>query len=90
MSDTEKHVEQADKQGRPHTHLVEVTVDRKKKKVQAGPYRVSVFKHEVGVPPEKELDQIVKGVIKPLDDNATIVIAGGEVFVSHERTGAAS
>lgn len=74
----------------PKPHLVTVTVDRHPKKVLAGPYRVSVFKHEVGVPPEKELDQIIKGVIKPLDDNATIVIAGGETFISHERTGAAS
>jgi hypothetical protein len=74
----------------PANHLVEVTVDKQKKKVEAGPYRVSVFKHTVGVPPEKELDQIIHKVIKPLDDNATIIIAGEEVFVSHERTGAAS
>ena len=74
----------------PHPHLVEVIVDSHPKKVQAGPNRVSVFKHDVGVPPEKELDQIIKGQIKPLDDNATIVIAGGEKFISHERTGAAS
>ena len=77
-------------QVRPTPHLVVVSVDRQKKKVQAGPYRVATFKHEVGVPPEKELDQIINGVIKPLDDNSTIVIAGGEVFISHERTGAAS
>jgi hypothetical protein len=70
--------------------VVEVIVDRVKKKVKPGPYRVSVFKHEVGVAAEKELDQIIKGSIKPLDDNETIVIAGGEVFISHERTGAAS
>lgn len=74
----------------PGHHTVEVVVDRHPKKVQAGPYRVAVFKHEVGVPPEKELDQIIKGVITPLDDNATILIAGGEKFISHERTGAAS
>ena len=73
-----------------HPHLVEVTVDGNPKKVQAGPYRVSVFKHDVGVPPEKELDQIIKGVITPLNDDATIVIAGGKVFISHERTGRAS
>ena len=75
---------------KPEPHLVEVIVDRHPKKIQAGPYRVSVFKHEVGVPAEKEIDQIIKGVITPLDDNSTIVIAGGEKFVSHERTGAAS
>lgn len=74
----------------PVNHLVEVMVDGHKKSVEAGPYRISVFKHTVGVPPEKELDQIIKGIIKPLDDNATINIAGHEVFISHERTGAAS
>ncbi len=74
----------------PTAHLVEVLVDRERKMVQAGPYRVSVFKHDVGVPPEKELDQIVDGVIKPLNDDETIVITGGEVFISHERKGRAS
>ena len=75
---------------KPAPHHVTVIVDRHPQKVQAGPYRVAVFKHEVGVPPEKALDQIIKGTIKPLDDNDTIVIAGGEKFISHERTGAAS
>jgi hypothetical protein len=82
---TEEHPHKA-----PHAHLVAVTVDRIIKKVEAGPYRVSVFKHDVGVPPEKELDQIIKGTITPLNDDATIAIAGGEVFISHERTGRAS
>lgn len=76
----------------PHrpVHLVEVVVDQTPRKVEAGSYLVSAFKREVGVPAEKELDQIVNGTITPLDDNATIVITGGEVFISHERTGGAS
>lgn len=74
----------------PGKNQVEVTVDNKKRKIESGPYTVSVFKDEVKVPPEKELDQIINGVITPLDDNASIIIAGGEVFISHERTGAAS
>lgn len=87
----EKHEKTESDHGKePKTHLVEVTVDRHHKKVAAGPYRVSVFKHEVGVPPEKEIDQIIKGKITPLKDNDNIVIAGGERFISHERTGAAS
>lgn len=86
----EKEVEPGKSNKGPHPHLVEVIVDHHPRKVQAGPYRVSVFKDEVGVPPEKELDEIIKGVITPLDDNSTIVIAGGEKFISHERTGAAS
>jgi hypothetical protein len=86
----EKQPEIQHDQPKPHPDFVEVIVDRIARKVLAGPYRVSVFKQDVGVPPEKELDQIIKGVITPLDDNATIVIAGGEKFVSHERTGAFS
>jgi hypothetical protein len=86
----EKDQETVQPQHKPHPDLVEVIVDRIAKRVQSGPYRVSVFKEDVGVPQEKELDQIIKGVITQLDDNATIVIAGGEKFVSHERTGAFS
>lgn len=85
-----EHPDEGRKPPGEHKHKVVVIVDRQEHKVEAGPYRVSVFKGEVGVPPEKELDQIIKGVITPLDDNATIVIAGGEVFISHERSGAAS
>jgi hypothetical protein len=87
--DQEKNTQPESAKG-PHPLLAEVIVDKVPRKVQAGPYRVSVFKNAVGVPAEKELDQIIKGVITPLDDNATIVIAAGEKFISHERTGAAS
>jgi uncharacterized protein YabE (DUF348 family) len=69
---------------------VEVEVDTKKREVRPGAYVVSDFKAEVHVPAEKELDQVINGVITPLDDTATITIRGGEVFVSHVRTGGAS
>lgn len=66
---------------------VQVTVDNVKHEVNRGDYVVSEFKKLVGVDPAKELDQIVNGELKPLEDNARIVIKGGEVFVSHVRTG---
>ena len=69
---------------------VEVEVDTKKREVRPGTYIVSDFKTEVHVPAEKELDQVINGVITPLDDKATITIHGGEIFVSHVRTGGAS
>jgi len=75
---------------RKHPHKVQVTVDNHKHEVLPGSYIVSAFKAAVHVNPSKELDQIVDGVLKPLADDATIVIAGGETFVSHERTGGAS
>jgi hypothetical protein len=69
---------------------VTVTVDRKEHQVRPGDYVVSAFKQEVHVDPAKELDQIINGAITPLDDTATITIHGGEVFISHVRTGGAS
>jgi hypothetical protein len=36
------------------------------------------------------LDEVVRGEFKPLDDNAHIDIKGGEIFVSHVRTGGSS
>jgi hypothetical protein len=43
-----------------------------------------------GVPPAKELEQIVNGVLTPLADNASVEICGGEVFISHARRGGSS
>ena len=78
-----------------HTHHrrpkeVAVTVDGKTHHVPEGTYVVSEFKKLVGVDPSKELDEVVHGELKPLDDNQTIHIKGGEVFISHARQGGSS
>jgi hypothetical protein len=70
--------------------LVEVTVDRVRKCVEAGVYVVSAFKALVGVAADRELDILKDGTLQPLDDNAKIAIHGCEVFVSHARTGGSS
>lgn len=69
---------------------VTVTVDTKPKTVHRGSYLVSEFKALVGVDQTLELDEVIDGQFKPLDDSARIVIKGGEVFVSHVRTGGSS
>ena len=69
---------------------VTVTVDGIEKRVRRGTYIVSVFKQLVGVDASRELDQVVHGEFKPLDDNATITIEHHEKFVSHVRTGSSS
>lgn len=75
----------------PHPgHHVTVTVDGVKHEVPRGEYVVSQFKTLVGVDPARELDEVVHGEFKPLDDNAHINIKGGEIFVSHVRTGGSS
>ena len=71
-------------------HLVTVTVDGKTHEVRAGEYVVSAFKKLVGVDAARELDEVVHGELKPLDDDAHIEIKGKEVFVSHVRTGGSS
>jgi hypothetical protein len=69
---------------------VSVSVDGVERHVPAGTYLVSDFKRLVGVDPSKELDQIIHGEFKPLDDNAKITIEQHEKFVSHVRTGRSS
>lgn len=73
-----------------HIHEVTVIVDGREHKVPKGTYLVSQFKALVGVDPAKELDEVVHGQLKPLDDNAEITVKGGEKFVSHVRTGGSS
>lgn len=71
-------------------HEVHVVVDGVKKEVREGTYIVAEFKALVGVDPTRELDEVVHGELKPLDDKAEITIKGHEQFVSHVRTGGSS
>jgi uncharacterized protein YabE (DUF348 family) len=73
-----------------HPAQVTVTVDGRELKVQAGTYTVSDFKALVGVDASKDLDEIIHGEFKPLDDNAKITIEKHEKFVSHVRIGRSS
>jgi hypothetical protein len=83
-------VESGEEHGHHHKKDVAVKVDGKTHHVPEGTYVVSEFKKLVGVPPSKELDEVVHGELKPLDDNQTIHIKGGEVFISHVRQGGSS
>jgi hypothetical protein len=76
--------------GHHHKKEVDVKVDGKAHRVPEGEYVVSAFKALVGVPPSKELDEVIHGELKPLDDSQKIHIKGGEVFVSHARQGGSS
>lgn len=69
---------------------VTVTVDNIAKTIHRGHYTVDEFKQAVGVEAAKELDEIIGGDITPLDDTGKLVIKGGEVFISHARTGGSS
>jgi len=69
---------------------VKIEVDNHPEHVAPGSYVVSEFKALVGVPADKDLDQVINDALVTLNDNDTIVIKGGEVFFSHVRHGGAS
>lgn len=69
---------------------VTITVDGQSHSVHRGHIVVSALKAAVGVDATKDLDEIVHGEIKPLQDTDAVVLKGGEVFISHARTGGSS
>ncbi len=73
-----------------HPKKVKVEVDNHPKHVDAGAYEVSAFKTLVGVPAEKDLDEVINGTLTTLDDSAQVTIEGGEIFFSHVRRGGSS
>lgn len=89
----QKSVEQPTKEGigpESDKGRVTVTVDSKPHQVHRGEYLVSTFKELVKVASDRALDEVVDGHFKPLNDTDRIHIRGGEVFVSHVRTGGSS
>lgn len=73
-----------------HGNLVAVTIDGSEKRIQARNYPVPTLKDALNVPHEKELDQVIGGVITPLADTDHVKVKGGEQFISHARTGGSS
>jgi hypothetical protein len=70
--------------------IITVIVDGVERRVPEGTYVVSAFKQLVGVDASRELDEVVHGEFKPLNDSATITVEEREKFVSHVRTGSSS
>jgi hypothetical protein len=71
-------------------HTITVIVDTKPKEVKPGSRLVSEFKKEVGVEASLALDEVINGEFQTLDDSGHVHPKGGEVFVSHVRTGGSS
>lgn len=69
---------------------VTITIDNESFTVHRGDTTVTTLKAVAGVPAAYELEEIVDGTLKPLNDDGRIVLKGGERFVSHPRAGASS
>lgn len=69
--------------------LVNIKIAELVFQVQAGVHLVAELKKLAGLSPNDNLEQLVNGRIKPLDDNGKVEIHGDESFVVC-GTGAAS
>jgi uncharacterized protein YabE (DUF348 family) len=69
---------------------VHITVDGKQYEIKRGPELVSTIKRIANVPAAYQLDQDINGVLTPLDQNGSVIIHGGEVFVGFPATGSSS
>lgn len=70
--------------------LVNIKVNEQLFQVPSGIYPVPRLKAMVGVPPQDNLEQLINGVVTPLDDHGKVEIRGDESFVSFPCSGGAS
>lgn len=70
--------------------LVNIKVNEQLFQVPSGIYPVPRLKAMVGVPPQDNLEQLINGVVSPLDDHGKVEIRGDESFVSFPCSGGAS
>jgi hypothetical protein len=69
---------------------VHIKIDNVVYLIHRGSHTVAELKTIGKVPAADELEELVNGELKPLDDNGRVTIKGGEVFISHVRSGASS
>lgn len=72
------------------TKLVEVELNGSTRQIERGQYTGRELKLTLGVPVEHELDQVIKGEFRPVQNDEKVHIRGGEKFVSHCGQGQSS
>lgn len=69
---------------------VKISINGASKAIRTGHHTVAEIKKLGEVPVADELEQVVDGKLTPLADDGTVTIKGGEVFMSHARSGGSS
>lgn len=69
---------------------VVISINGVSRRVDRGHYVVAELKCLLQIDPCHDLDEVVCGEFRPLQDSDKIHIKGGEMFVSHVRCGASS
>ncbi len=75
---------------RGERHTVTVELNGTPRQITAGTYTGRSLRLALGVPLEYELEEVVRGEFKPISNDATVHVKGGETFVSHVGHGRAS
>ena len=74
-----------------HKHeTVIITVDNHEKTIKRGKHSVADIKSVGGVMLSLDLEEILGGVLTPLNDDGNVTIKGGEVFISHPKDSGSS
>jgi hypothetical protein len=90
MENRESHAP-TDKPPRPEPGPeVHITINGASKQIHRGRQTVVEIKTVGGVPLADELEQLLDGKLTPLPDDGSVVIKGGETFMSHVRSGGSS
>ena len=69
---------------------VHITVNGESRLIHRGHQTVVEIKKVGGVPLADELEQVIDGKLTPLADDGAVTIKGGEIFMSHVRSGGSS
>jgi len=69
---------------------VQITINGIAKTIHRGRRTVVEIKQRGGVPLADELEQLIAGKLQPLADDGAVTIKGGDVFMSHARSGGSS
>jgi hypothetical protein len=73
-----------------HCHEVTVTVNGSLRNIRPGNYTLADLKQLFQIDPCHDLDEVICGELRSLEDSGKTHIEGGELFVSHVRCGASS
>lgn len=91
QSGTETSENQKHDEAHPQTGpTVFITVDGREVRIHRGRQTVAAIKEVGGVPLAKDLCQLVNQQLVALPDDGSVVIKGGEIFVSHPKDGSSS
>ena len=69
---------------------VHVTINGVTKLIHRGRQTVAEIKKVGDIPAADELEQVIDGKLTPLPDDGAVTIKGGEIFMSHVRSGGSS